>query len=321
VPTIFSEDVPEYNIRDVNTTGEDCLTLSIWTPHDGAKEGKGKWKGQEKDDGLPVIVHFYGGGWYTGGQDIAYQIPTQWVQRKRDVIVVVLKFVLLSMSTPILTTMNAATDLVSAFAVTSSASPMGVALNGRTWACWINALRTSPSLFFPFAHSLNRFLGCSVEWIHTNIASFGGDPFKITLWGFSSGAEAVDMYTYAWPNDPLINGIILGSGNALIEDGSGPRYSNFSYVAGQVGCGNLSAEEEFKCVKGVDAAVITKILGDDVDRGSPLGLAFASSADGKVVFSDYAERVRDGTVAKVVSCTSNKWSRLNELGLTSFSRL
>jgi cholinesterase len=74
---LFTRDVLEFNIRNDNTTGEDCLTLSVWTPQHAKN--------------LPVIVFFYGGGWYTGGQDIPYQIPTQWVQRTENLVVVVLK--------------------------------------------------------------------------------------------------------------------------------------------------------------------------------------------------------------------------------------
>lgn len=77
IPNMFNTDVLEYNVADVNTSGEDCLTLSLWAPQDA--------------DNLPVIVFFYGGGWYTGGQDTPYQIPTQWVQRAKDLIVVVPK--------------------------------------------------------------------------------------------------------------------------------------------------------------------------------------------------------------------------------------
>jgi carboxylesterase type B len=74
---VFTRDIFELNIADVNSSGEDCLTLSVWTPQHAQR--------------LPVIVFFYGGGWYTGGQNTPYQIPTQWVQRTKDLIVVVLK--------------------------------------------------------------------------------------------------------------------------------------------------------------------------------------------------------------------------------------
>ena len=76
-PNIFNEDLPEYDIADVNSTREDCLTLSIWTPR--------------RAHNLPVIIFFYGGGWYAGGQDTPYSIPTQWVQRTNDLVLIVPK--------------------------------------------------------------------------------------------------------------------------------------------------------------------------------------------------------------------------------------
>jgi cholinesterase len=77
IPSVANQDVLEFNIQDANSTGEDCLTLSVWTP--------------QHAKGLPVLVFIYGGGWYWGGQNEPYQIPTQWVQRTKDLIVVVPK--------------------------------------------------------------------------------------------------------------------------------------------------------------------------------------------------------------------------------------
>lgn len=76
-PNPFNTVLFEYNIRDINTTGEDCLTLSVWAPDDAKN--------------VPVIVFLYGGGWATGGQDTPYHNPTQWVQRTKDLIIVVPK--------------------------------------------------------------------------------------------------------------------------------------------------------------------------------------------------------------------------------------
>lgn len=74
---VYNRDVLEFKIADFNRTREDCLTLSVWTPRHARN--------------LPVLIFFYGGDWYTGGQDTPYQIPAQWVQRTKDLIVVVPK--------------------------------------------------------------------------------------------------------------------------------------------------------------------------------------------------------------------------------------
>ena len=61
---------------------EDCLTLNIWAPADGSGPNATK---------LPVIVWIYGGGFISGGGQIEYLIPAQWIQRDQSHIVVGIK--------------------------------------------------------------------------------------------------------------------------------------------------------------------------------------------------------------------------------------
>ena len=109
------------------------------------------------------------------------------------------------------------------------------------------------------------------------------------------------MYNYAWYQDPIVTGLIMDSGTTFIEDGSGPKYSNFSYVASQVGCGNSnSAEEELVCMKEVDAATLEDVIAENYNAG-PQNLAFGPGADEKIVYSNYTKRVLQGKLAKIVS--------------------
>jgi carboxylesterase type B len=49
-------------------------------------------------------------------------------------------------------------------------------------------------------------LDAVVQWVHDNIAAFGGDPARITLFGQSAGSGAIDIYTYWHPQDTIIKG-------------------------------------------------------------------------------------------------------------------
>jgi len=56
---------------------------------------------------------------------------------------------------------------------------------------------------------------------------------------------SVDYYTYTYPNDPIVTGLIMDSGTAFspiaVNDST---HSNFTFVAEHVGCGGLAADPE-----------------------------------------------------------------------------
>ena len=154
-------------------------------------------------------------------------------------------------------------------------------------------------------HNLNFGLldqRAAVEFVRSNIAAFGGDVARITLWGQSAGALSVDYYNFAYPKDPIVSGLILDSGTALYPSVTvDPTHSNFTYVASQVGCGGLAPKAELACMRKVDYTAISKVLQDYEDEGTTPILNFNPITDGVTKFSNYTARYFDGMFSKLVS--------------------
>jgi hypothetical protein len=51
-------------------------------------------------------------------------------------------------------------------------------------------------------------LNAAIDWVFNNIAGFGGDPDRITIFGESAGAIAVDAYAYSHPTDTIVKGYL-----------------------------------------------------------------------------------------------------------------
>jgi carboxylesterase type B len=49
-------------------------------------------------------------------------------------------------------------------------------------------------------------IDAAINWVHSNIAAFGGDPERITIFGQSAGSVAVDAYAYVHPSDTTVKG-------------------------------------------------------------------------------------------------------------------
>ncbi|KAL1303782.1 hypothetical protein AAFC00_007119 [Neodothiora populina] len=247
-PSLYLDDVLEFNLEGLNRTGiisEDCLTLSVWAP-----------TGNDCGPGLPVLLYIYGGGFETGGQNVPYQLPSQWVERSRDHIVVSFNYRLNIFGFP-----NAA-----------GLDDKNVGLLDQRLA---------------------------VEWVSANIARFGGDPSRITLWGQSAGGASVDLYNYAWSDDPIVSSLIMDSGNTFLLSSNDFTQSNFSFVASSLGCGGVNATAELACMRGLNASTIENFLSVYQQNGSLPAISFAPIADEKVVFSNYTLRASQGHISKI----------------------
>jgi hypothetical protein len=124
----------------------------------------------------------------------------------------------------------------------------------------------------------------ALQWVQQNIASFGGDPKKITIGGSSAGAGSVRTLLGSPPAIPLFQGAMadsnLGGGVTLGLDGNyGTTYSDYltieeSYnltgipLLNATDClattGNSSTTAQAECLRTANATIL--ITGNDVAR-------------------------------------------------------
>ncbi|KAJ4417865.1 hypothetical protein N0V82_005922 [Gnomoniopsis sp. IMI 355080] len=258
-PGILRTDAPQFMIGDAGMS-EDCLTMSVWAPASALDEDAAP---------LPVLIWFYGGGFATGGTDVPYQIPTRWIERSQEHIVVVFNYRLNIFGFP------------TAAGLPANTQNLGL-LDQR------------------FA----------VEWLRTHIGAFGGDADRMVIWGQSAGATAVDFYQYAYPDDPLVTGLIQDSGTAhldILKNSAVGDYSSFSLVAANVGCANATSSPaaELECMRGVPAEKLEGFVATYEDGADDPALTFIPLVDGVLVFENYTERAAAGNMSNLPAIIGN----------------
>lgn len=138
----------------------------------------------------------------------------------------------------------------------------------------------------------------AIEWVRDNIAAFGGDPDRITIFGQSAGGEAVDFYAYAWTSDPIVAGFISESGTVYSpsaqtdEATSASRWYN---VTSTLGCGDANSDPDtlLTCMRSKDWREIQDSIPVSTGIASVTGL-FGPTIDNITVFGDYVTRSNAG---------------------------
>jgi len=227
---------------------------------------------------LPVVFFMTGGSFQSGGIDIPYQLPAQWVSRTSSHIVVTINY------------------RVNIFGFPNAAG-----------------LSTSQNVGI-----LDQRL--ALEWVRDNIEAFGGDPDHIVMWGQSAGGVSADVHSYAFWDDIIVKGLFMQSGSAMRKTFwfDTPGFTNFSFVARNLGCGTEEADDvvvdaaaELDCMRQVPATLIENFVGRYSDAASDdnyttlPALVFRPRPDDRLIWRNWTELALAGKVARVPALVSN----------------
>ena len=97
----------------------------------------------------------------------------------------------------------------------------------------------------------NRF---ALDWVRKNIAAFGGDPAKVTIFGESAGAQIVDALLTQPPNPLTFRAAIMESGTATYRGVPANYSASWETLVAAMNCS--SAGDILACMRSLPATTL-----------------------------------------------------------------
>ncbi|XP_064096919.1 venom carboxylesterase-6-like [Macrobrachium nipponense] len=134
----------------------------------------------------------------------------------------------------------------------------------------------------------------ALRWVNENIAAFGGDVGRITIFGESAGAASVHYHLLTPSSAGLFSGAIMQSGSALAPWSRGRDFKRVAeQIGGRFSCPTTSSDEMIACLQGKDAHLIDEQYAEFIEFNFQ-PFVFAPRVDGDYIPGEPVTLVKEG---------------------------
>jgi len=151
----------------------------------------------------------------------------------------------------------------------------------------------------------------ALRWVKRHIASFGGDPKKVTINGESAGGASIELHLVAKEKEKLFSGAIAQSVYRVPLPTPEQQKPLFQFYSEQAGCGAGPTSAQLACLRSASVSALARAqdAASTSSFNASLYRTFHPVLDGKIFTNFPTDSITSGKFASVpliVGATTNE---------------